>query len=425
MTENPTPTDLLPRLRAEPEIAADVLAEVPDAEVPALFREVCGARAVSAEADPQRMRTRILHVLEAERSLHPVEAPGLGEVVHDEDSGEDVEVTREWQQQVHQLSADLMQAEYLVGRGLSEICRALAGFRDARGYLLYGYRSFAAYCRAGQLRVLGKVRSRQWAYERIQIWERLGPEVVRGGGQLSFTQLRKLSGLLTEEAGDAALEADAGQLVYTDTEGARHTLALPQSPDEARRFSAVLEDIVANHKAARRAAEEARGELAAQRQAWAEERRTYEDELQRLRDAAPERERRTAEVEEALASEELTPQQAQTLREELTELRQEARRLRQAEQDAETRAREAHEQLDTYRRRATELTSHAEVEAACNRYRDAFAAALCELEPLTQGAANLTRLSRQALLDALLDTGSRIEQLKDRCDADTLEEAGL
>lgn len=255
-----SPDALIPSLRnAEPAEVPELLGKLDFEQIKSVARDIGGMKRIGKNATAESLTDTILKTLNAERSLAP-ERPALGAMVLDQESGEQVEITRALGDKVRELSDRLQQAEFSIIRNMAEICTVVKEFRDECGYLFFGYSSFKKYCDAGRLQVFGETRSWRWAYRQIQIVEALGDDLVPRVAPLPQRQLLKLAQVLSSDGMETTLEKLKGklQLTYRDDSGKEATLALPESSEDVKQWA---DAIALLHRQAQSAK---RGELAAE-----------------------------------------------------------------------------------------------------------------------------------------------------------------
>ena len=180
--------------QASLEGAAKILARLTLDQVKPIAREICGLKKIhptgDSAAQAKSLKDQILKVLQAQHDLRPSLAR-LGDVITDEESGEQVQITEELLQLDVEIQHRFELAEFSVQRGMVEICKALKEFKECRVYLAHGCTSFKQFCSIGKLHVLGQARSYAYAQRCIQLVGRFGEEVVARVRPLTQRDLQK------------------------------------------------------------------------------------------------------------------------------------------------------------------------------------------------------------------------------------------
>lgn len=253
---------LVPALVSAQDPAA-MLAKLGVEDLKPLAKELAGMKRIGADADPEALRARILEGLAARHAVQGRGPLTVGDTITDAD-GTELTVTPEFVGRVRQISLNLQQGEFAMQQGLLQIATALRDFRAEKGYLLFGFPSWEAYCTAGQLRVMDETRTKRWADGLITIVETLGEEATAAFGVLPRRTLRKLTTALREDGMEAALEGlrDKGILTVRGQDGRDVVLSLPKTPAEAEQWQDAIEALDTARRAAQAAARDAQEDAA-------------------------------------------------------------------------------------------------------------------------------------------------------------------
>ncbi len=400
------PESLVPALYKAPDAdhAAKLLESLELEELKPIAREVCGMRRFNGKATAEGLRFNILRQLEA-RAASVVTPVTIGDTITDADSGEEVIISEDFQAQVMEINHRLMQAQFSIQKGMVDVCRAVKDFRDAKGYLLSGYHSFKAYCDAGELRVMGETKSRAWAYNMIAFIEKLGGKVVQRAGQLPQRDLLRLTMILGEPGMEDTLEElqSKGRLRYIGDDGQEVVLQLPKSAEDTEGWKTYLEFAERERRRNRRQVNELSDEMLLARE-------EHEKEIQALRDRIAELEGRTdEEIAALLEKEELTPQEAATLKNDLRNIRADRASL-------ESRNGDLSERLERYHREGVDMGGLEKVRKTCAEFRGKVSDAIELISPLLPHAGDLSDLAVQEILEAIYGENNKLGVLSSRFD---------
>lgn len=397
----------------------EILAGMELEQLKPLAREICGIKKIHPAKDPKAqadgLRGSILRALSAEKALQPT-APQLGDTLTDEESGEQVKITAELAERVHELFHRLQQAEYSVQAGLVEICRVVKDFRDERAYLFFGYTSFRKFCDAGQLKILGQTRSRDWAYRQIKIIESLGEKVVARVQQLPQRQLLKLSQILNSAGMESTLEElrEKHQLRYTGPDGQEVVLKVPEEGGDFDGWREVIETMHHDRALAKQSELDAEETLVTEREEGLREKGELLDHIKALEEKLQTASGRTEEMlDELEQAKTLTPEQIAQAQIALKESRGAARRL-----EAELRAsREQLEglagQIEKRRRLAADGGTLRQAREYCEQAIRRADQSIEAVSPLRAMGADLPEASRQLLHDTAVRCESQFRRLAD------------
>lgn len=404
--------------------AAALLAALTLEEIKPVARALLGLgrkSKIPKTATVESLSGEIMKTLEAGRKLAPPR-PALGGLVRDQESGEKVKISDALAAKAQELTHRMQQAEYSVERGLMEICRIVKEFRDERAYLVFGFKSFSEYCEREQLKILGQTRSRPWAYQKIQMIETLGEEVVYRARQLSQRQMLQLSRVLADDGMETTLEKIKGRLriSYRGDDGVERTLALPETAEDARQFGDVLSTVLARGRAAKREALAAEDELVTERELFTREKQEYSEKITELTEALAAAEGRgDVLAEEIEAAEKLTPEQIAKLLKDWQENRETLKRTAADLRDAQKQSERLAGQIDKHMQVAADvgnLKIARELCEAMTRKTDEAIEAVADLRAM---GADLPVASQDLLRDSAVRCESQFRQLVDEL---TLEE---
>lgn len=412
-------SELIPALRqATPDDAAAMLDKLDAEALKPLYREVCGPKRVGATVKAEDMRKRILEVNFAVERLKP-QPVSLGDTITDDGSGEEVTITKEFQARIMAIEYRQAQAEFSIERGMLDTCLAVKEFKDERGYLLHGFRSFKAYCDAGQLKVTGQTRSRIWAYRQITMIEKLGEKVVSRVKHISQNKLLKLTSILSESGMEETMARlqEEGILRYTAEDGAERTLALPETPEEAQGWVDFIDTTETRSRRAIREASDAKDELALERESIGSERDAFNERIAELQGELDEALGRSDEIAEAIAAKDvadLTTEDTANMHGELRRTLADRKRIGSEISDLRGRLEGLEERIAEHSKASMDEGSLDKVRATCTKFTALIDKGVKQISPLLPYAADLHDLPRQAAIETVQSAINGLQIIADR-----------
>ncbi len=409
---------LVPALQSlNPVAAADMLAEMDAEALKPIYKEVCGVQRIGAKLSAGDMRRRILDVQAAKERLAPLPV-ALGDTITDED-GAEVAITEEFQARIMAINHRKMQAEFSIERGMLDVCLSVKEFRDERGYLFFGYRSFKAYCDAGQLQVMGQTKSRRWAYNQIAMLEKLGEKVVQRAAHIPQRKLLKLTSVLSEPGMEETLEAlrEEGVLRYTAEDGSERALALPESAEEAGAWVEAIGFIETRSRRAIREARDAKDELALERESIASERDAFNERIAELQAQYDESMGRSDEIAEAIAAKDpagLTAEDIANMHGEFSRSLADKKHIGSELSQVRGRLEGLEQRLMEHHKASLDEGALDKVRATCRKFEALNDKAVKEISPLLPYAADLHDIPRQAVIEAVHSAINTLQILADK-----------